>query len=152
MTKKKDPKDLLKAGRPTLYNLELAKKICRAISVSTGSLQKICDANEGFPADRKSIYEWKFDHPEFSLMYADAKREQAELLAEEIQEIADSEYFDTIETDKGLIPNTAKIQRDRLRVDTRKWIACKLLPKVYGDKQEVTNNVNMHESSLKDLK
>jgi hypothetical protein len=28
----------------------------------------------------------------------------------------------------------AGIQRNKLRVDARKWVVCKLLPKVYGDK------------------
>ena len=32
------------------------------------------------------------------------------------------------------------VQRDRLRIDTRKWLLSKALPKIYGDKitQEVT--------------
>ena len=32
MTKKKDPKDLLKVGRPSMYTEELALKICKAIA------------------------------------------------------------------------------------------------------------------------
>ena len=35
------------------------------------------------------------------------------------------------------VVNSEHIQRSRLRVDTRKWVASKLLPKRYGDKQEV---------------
>jgi len=31
-----------------------------------------------------------------------------------------------------------EVQRDRLRVDTRKWYLSKIMPKKYGDKLDVT--------------
>jgi hypothetical protein len=57
--------------------------------------------------------------------YTRAKELQAENLAEEIIEIADGESED--------------VQRDRLRVESRKWVAAKLLPKKYGEKLDVTS-------------
>jgi hypothetical protein len=33
--------------------------------------------------------------------------------------------------------NGEHIQRSRVRIDTRKWMLSKMLPKVYGDKTEV---------------
>ena len=39
--------------------------------------------------------------------------------------------------------NTEHVQRSRLRVDTRKWIASKLKPKKYGDKQAVEHSGNI---------
>ena len=36
--------------------------------------------------------------------------------------------------------NNEHIQRSRLRVDARKWIAAKLLPKRYGDKLQHTGD------------
>jgi hypothetical protein len=33
--------------------------------------------------------------------------------------------------------NGEHIQRSRVRIDTRKWLLSKMLPKVYGDKSEV---------------
>jgi hypothetical protein len=33
--------------------------------------------------------------------------------------------------------NGENIQRSRVRIDTRKWLLSKMLPKVYGDKSEV---------------
>jgi hypothetical protein len=38
------------------------------------------------------------------------------------------------------VVNTEHIQRSRLRVDARKWIASKLKPKKYGDKMDVTSD------------
>ena len=77
-------------------------------------------------------------------------------MAEEILEISDFTGYDTIVNEKTgqEMLNSEWVARSRLRVDSRKWIACKLLPKVYGDKQEVKSdmNVNLHEQDLKHLK
>jgi hypothetical protein len=35
--------------------------------------------------------------------------------------------------------NSEHIQRSRLRIDTRKWIAARMRPKKYGDKVALTN-------------
>jgi hypothetical protein len=48
--------------------------------------------------------------------------------------IADDPTGDYREEDGKKIPDYENVQRARLRVDTRKWMAGKLLPKVYGDK------------------
>jgi hypothetical protein len=37
----------------------------------------------------------------------------------------------------GWEQNGEHIQRSRVRIDTRKWLLSKMLPKVYGDKTEV---------------
>ena len=42
------------------------------------------------------------------------------------------------------IINQDVIARSRLRVDARKWIASKLLPKKYGDKQLGTEEDPIH--------
>lgn len=142
------------AGRPTHYSLEVARKICKVVATTTMPLQKMCDTYDFFPSSKSTIYEWRIDYKEFADLYVLAKQHQAELLAEEIIEIADYDVMDMIESEKGYVPNAAKVARDRLKVDTRKWIACKLLPKVYGDKQETKQEVTvvMHEDALKSLK
>jgi hypothetical protein len=153
MTKRKDPKDLQKRGaKPFPYTRELADEICLAISTSTDSLKKICARNPHFPC-REKIWEWRITNPEFGNLYDIAKRNQADLLAEEITEIADDDTHDAKFGDNGnLIQNTEYIARSRLKVDTRKWIACKLLPKVYGDKLTTDQTIKIsHEDALKDL-
>lgn len=124
-------------GRPTMYSEDLAKRICRAIAVSTDSMTAICNRNDDFPV-REVIWGWRLDYPDFANMYDTAKRAQADILAEEIKDIADDVSRDTItkqdrEGNPYDVCNSEWIARSRLRVDTRKWIACKLLPKVYGD-------------------
>ena len=128
-------------GRPTMYNEELADKICEAVAISTDGLSKVCARNPDFPS-RETIYQWRYRHKSFADKYAQAKRTQAELLAEEIADIADdgtNDYY--VDEDGNERINGEHIQRSRLRVDTRKWIACKLLPKVYGDKQPNENQL-----------
>ena len=66
-------------------------------------------------------------------------------MADELLEVADDGRNDWMERqdDNGGTSwqaNGEHIQRSRLRVDTRKWMLSKALPKVFGDKitQEVT--------------
>lgn len=68
--------------------------------------------------------------------YARAREIYADNVFEEMLDIADCEDNDIIETDEGPRVNHDVIQRDRLRVDTRKWMLSKLQPKKYGDKLE----------------
>ena len=61
--------------------------------------------------------------------YARAKEQGIERFADEIAEIADNESQD--------IFNPSKVARDRLRIDSRKWLLSKLIPKKYGDKLDL---------------
>jgi len=128
-------KAVKKQGRPTLYSEELANKICTAIANSTRGLSHLCKENPDFPC-RDTIHEWVFSNPIFSDKYARAKELQAELMIDEMIDIADDGRLDTIIDDETGHERTNYdvIQRSKLRVDTRKWIASKLLPKKYGDK------------------
>lgn len=140
------------AGRPTDYTPELAKKICRAIATSTKGLEHICAENENFPG-KTAIYDWLYDYHEFAEQYAIARAQQADLFVDEMTEIANNETEDLIATKEGYVGNSTKVARDRLRIDTIKWKACKLIPKVYGEKSEVKSDVTvtMHEDMLKQL-
>ncbi|MRT15310.1 hypothetical protein GJV07_24135 [Enterobacteriaceae bacterium RIT711] len=67
--------------------------------------------------------------------YARAREVQAEILAEEIIEIADDSSGDVFVDDDGREQtNHERVARSRLRVDARKWYASKLAPKRYGDR------------------
>lgn len=64
------------------------------------------------------------------------------LILDEILTIADSQGEDVIETDNGQIINHNVINRNKLQIDTRKWMLGKLNPSKYGDKvqQDITTN------------
>ncbi len=89
-----------------------------------------------------TINEWRWKIPGFSTLYAQAKVAQADLLAEECVDIADDMSRDSLtksnrEGEEYEVANTEWINRSRLRVDTRKWLASKLIPKIYGDAKRV---------------
>ncbi len=140
MTKQKPAPKKRKAGRPSLYTDKLAAKICRRLAVGE-SLRAIC-ADKAMPAI-STVMGWLFDgkHGEFSEQYARAREAQAEVRADEIVDIADDDTNDfTADKDGKLVADHEHIQRSRLRVDARKWIAAKLLPKRYGDKLQHTGD------------
>lgn len=84
---------------------------------------------------RATVLRWLRDHEEFRAQYEMARMEQADVLADEIIEIADQSPGHTEHgTDSGAV------QHQRLRVDARKWVASKLKPKVYGDKQAIEHS------------
>ncbi len=127
-----------KKGRPSLYTDKLAAKICRRLAEGE-SLRAIC-ADRAMPGI-STVMGWLFDgnHDDFSEQYARAREAQAEIRADEIVDIADDDTNDfTADKDGKLVANSEHIQRSRLRVDARKWIAAKLLPKRYGDKLQHT--------------
>lgn len=125
-----------KPGRPTTYTPELAALICDAIASTSKGIRRLSSENESFP-NPDTIYRWIKEYKEFSDQYARAKRHQVEVIVDEIMEIADETSQDAIEDPEGKIRhNKEHIHRSRLRIDTRKWLAAKLAPKLYGDKAE----------------
>ncbi|MCK1274133.1 terminase [Bradyrhizobium sp. 61] len=79
---------------------------------------------------------WALDDREgFSAQYARSREIGYMAMADETLEIADDGSNDTYKTDEGQeATNHDVIARSRLRVDTRKWLLSKALPKVFGDK------------------
>jgi hypothetical protein len=125
-------------GRPSDWNQEIAQFICERISLGE-SLVRVCQ-DPDMP-ERSTVYRWMIHHEGFSDMYARAKEAAMEMMAEEIIEIADdSPQCIVPDPDGGVSARTdaAGIQRNRLRVDTRKWLMSKLAPKKYGDKIQTT--------------
>ena len=125
-------------GRPTRCTANTASAICTRLAGGE-SLRSIC-RDDTMPS-LSTVMGWLFDgeHEEFSEQYARARKVQAEVLADELTDIADDGSNDfTTDKDGKETVNHEHIQRSRLRVDTRKWVAAKLLPKRYGDKLQHT--------------
>lgn len=77
-----------------------------------------------------------------ALQYARATEERTEILVEDMLGIADGYEDDVIlDKDGNEVVNHNVIQRDRLRVDTRKWLASKMKPKKYGDSSKLSLDV-----------
>ena len=137
---KAKPKARRGRGRPTRYTPEVAARICMRLSEGE-SLRSIC--NDAAMPGLRTVMRWLFDgdHEEFWQQYARAREAQAEVRADEIVDIADDGSNDFwTDKDGKAVADHENIQRSRLRVDARKWIAAKLLPKRYGDKLQHTGD------------
>ena len=141
----------LKKGRPSTYSAELAKEICDTISSSSKGTKALCKENSHWPS-QDTLFTWLKTNNEFSEQYAQAKRCQIELLVDEILEIADDSSKDCMVNEQGVpVFSNTVVTRAKLQIDTRKWLACKLLPKVYGNKLESTHalsDANQKEMTL----
>jgi hypothetical protein len=85
-----------------------------------------------------SVYLWLIKHKLFSEMYARAKEDQADTYSDQIIDIGEEIPMMVITDEDGKVTkriDPAGINRNRLRVDARKWVASKLKPKKYGDRQ-----------------
>lgn len=139
-----------KVGRPTKYTKELGEQICKLISEGRTTLA----VSRIVGIDRHTIVEWSRLNHEFSAMYAEARQNLYEYWADEIVEDALNESRDYVprkvsksgyskklgdynEVTEQVVSDNTAVQRDRLKVDSKKWLLSKLLPKQYGDKQEI---------------
>lgn len=109
------------------------------------SLKKILDNSDHLP-NRTTVYRWMkqgddyYDEAFFN-NYARATTERADHLFEEILDIADYSGNDLMIDEFGKEKvNTEAIARDRLRVDARKWVIAKMIPKKYGEKLDITSD------------
>ena len=119
---------------------ELAEEICNAVSCSSKGIKQLCKEHEHWPS-HDTIYRWLAMEKEFSDLYARATRLQIEVIVDEILEIADDASNDSVinEEDGKFTIDHEHINRSRLKIDTRKWLAAKLCPRLYGDKDERVN-------------
>jgi hypothetical protein len=147
-----------KGGRPTLYSLEIALEICDRIADGE-SLVKIC--SDAKMPKKTAVYEWLLRHKEFADIYARAREDQADTLADEIHAIAD-ELPQQVVDEKGNATryDSAYVQWQKNRVDARKWVAAKLKPKKYSDRiahvgdnesDAININVNIFDEMIKNL-
>ncbi len=124
MSEKRNP------GRPSRYSDGLVNRICLRIAGGE-SLRRICGEDD--MPDKATVLRWLLDsrHAAFRRRYGIARETQADAFADEIVDIADS----------------ASGREDaavaKLRIDARKWVAAKLKPKRYGERQHIEHTGNL---------
>jgi hypothetical protein len=146
-------------GRPTKYSEKLGIEICKLMCEGK-SLKEICD-NDNMP-HRSTVHEWLVDgkHEEFSDRYDKAYEIRAEIMFDELLEIADDGTNDWMERQNKdgstyEVVNSEHIQRSKLRCDVRKFKISKMIPKKFGDKLHTEHSgevkISPYEKIIKDL-
>lgn len=140
-------------GRPTDYTPEIAEAICLRLAEGE-SLRSVC-SDEGMPSKQTAL-RWLTKHEEFRAQYVRAKEQGAEALAEEMFDIADDGANDWMERHNsegeaiGWQLNGEHVRRSQLRIDTRKWYLSKIMPKKYGDKQQLEHSGRIDYANVSD--
>ncbi|MFM7403309.1 MAG: hypothetical protein ACKO1N_04275, partial [Erythrobacter sp.] len=119
---------------------EVQMDLCQRIMAGE-SVARIC-RDEHMPA-QSTVYQWLVSNDQFRAAYQLAKQLMAETLADEVLDISDDSAGDYVEGENGKSFNPEHVQRAKLRVDSRKWLASKLAPKRYGDATTLN-----HESGM----
>lgn len=128
-------------GRPTKYTPEIGDAICARL-LSGETLRRIC-SDDDMPAE-STVRGWALDNQGgFSAQYARSREIGYLAMADDVLEIADDRGGDYVLRDGATMMDSDAVARARLRVDTRKWLLSKALPKVYGDKLAVGGDKDM---------
>lgn len=125
-----------------MFSQEVADNVLSLLAEGK-SLRK---AAEESGVSAQSVLRWVEANPEFAEQYTHTRARAYQMLADEIIEISDEVEVEA--TYKGddvkLDMSASAVARNRLRVDTRKWMLAKMLPKVYGDKLDLGGVVEVN--------
>ncbi|WP_310538675.1 hypothetical protein [Phenylobacterium sp.] len=107
--------------RPVAFNEALADAVCERLAAGSQGLEAVC-ADRDLPSSA-TVYRWLADYPDFAAQYGEARRIQAHRMFDEARAIAKAATAKSVAVAK-------------LRIDTLKWQAAKLAPRVYGARVE----------------
>jgi hypothetical protein len=123
------------------YDEFIANKVCRLIASDARPLKTIVDEHPDLPAIN-TFYHWRVDYPAFAAKFHDARCAQAQIVIDEILLLVDDPA--------NCEPEILNWCKERIKA--RQWMASRLIPKIYGDKQHTDTSVTIkHEETLKDL-
>lgn len=105
------------------FTQEIADRICERISDGE-DLRAIC-TDADMPG-RSTVFRWLAANEDFAKQYALARELQGDALADDMLGVA-----------RKSAKTKTEVAARRLLLDTMKWRAAKLRPKVYGDKLEL---------------
>lgn len=108
-------------ARKMKYTPELGDKICEMIAEGNSARQTM----KSLGLSIRSLYHWRRDNPDFAQALEIAREDYADSLADELCEIAENE---------------PDVQRAKLKIDARKWVAARMKPKSWGDRQALEHS------------
>ncbi len=119
-------------GRPTNYTPEFGERICHLVAIHPVGYAHIKAMYPDLPCPQL-VREWRKKFPDFNAKYLDAKRFQAELMVEDIDDMLPDEvkvYFDKEGNERIDSPSAAMLIA---KINNRKWMAARLAPRRFGD-------------------
>ena len=129
-------------GRPSTYTVPRARAVCKHLS-SGLTLRHACRLLD---LKESTVRTWVMDRPDFAAQYARARELGYQAMADELIDISDDNSRDwkTIGRQGAEydVPDREVVDRSKLKVDTRKWLLSKALPKLYGDKLDVKHDAS----------
>ena len=120
-------------------------EICDLI-VNGMSLRKALLNCNNLPA--KTFFVWLREDELRGKQYARATQERAELIFEDILDIAD-ERPERMETKNGTCIDTGYVQDKGVRIGARQWVLGKMMPKKYGNTPDIKDTETDNEITIK---
>lgn len=141
------------SGQTSSFKKDVAKTICEHLAQGM-TLREVCRM-DGMPPE-STVRLWALDDREgFAAQYTRAREIGYHAMADDIVEISDDGTNDWMERNgednAGWQQNGEALGRSRLRVDTRKWMLSKVLPKIYGDKLAIGGDKDMDPIKTEDV-
>lgn len=137
MSAKAKPSKTRALGRPSTYTEAKGRAICKLLAEGW-TLNRVAKRLDIAP---RTVRGWVLANDAFAAQYARAREMGYQAMADELIEISDESSRDwkTIgrEGAEYDVPDREVVDRSKLRVDTRKWLLSKALPKIYGERIDV---------------
>ena len=108
--------------------------------IATGEAFGMVIQHRGKIKSSAAFMTWILKDPVRKRVFTQAQQVGAEILVSEIAAISDGTFIGNFEL-TGIPSDTA---RDKLRIESRRWLAAKALPEKYGDK----TNINMQVADI----
>lgn len=128
--KRESPGTTRSKGRPAKYTAPLATAICEAVE-DGASLRRACVAAGVRYATAQG---WLKSKPAFADQYARACEIRLSLLEDRITELLEDLEKAAFDPENGM----RLIQAIKIEIDAVKWQLCKLIPRKYGDRTQMT--------------
>lgn len=123
-----------------LWPESLIEEIC--IRYSAG--ETIKDLAEDLVFDVPKFHALRIRDDYVAELFSRAGQVRVEMLVDEVIELSDDDRNDMgMDHKGGDKPNPAAVQRSKLQVDSRKWLASKVLKEVYGDSKTIDLTANV---------
>lgn len=126
--------------RKSGYTPAIGRAICKLLAEGL-TLNQVC---ERLQLASRTVRRWAMENDEFAPHYARARELGYQKMADELIDIADDGRNDWMDIQRGKetirVVDKEAVARSQIRIDTRKWILAKALPKIYGDKLDLKHN------------